>query len=266
MFWEELTSTELKDAIEETKGVCIFPFGVIEKHGSHLPLSTDMIIGRTLAAEAVKLESAVIFPYYFFGQIAEGRHTPGTISIKPELMYSLLENVFEEISRNGFHKILLFESHGGNCSFVDYFMLSTLYRKHNYTLYHTGISEWMTKEQTEEILHLTQRSDLGGHAGDMETAIVLAARDDLVHLDQVDKEGIPSLGRLDHLNGMNTPINWYADHPFHQQGDPFGATKEAGEKIIEYTAANLAKKIKAIKQDTAAPKLLNEFYVASEQL
>ncbi|MFR3404684.1 MAG: creatininase family protein [Blautia faecis] len=75
MYWDELTADHFAEAVQETK-VCVIPMGVVEKHGSHLPLGTDMIIGRTIAEMAAKIEPFVIFPYYCFGQINEARHVP----------------------------------------------------------------------------------------------------------------------------------------------------------------------------------------------
>ncbi|GAI48618.1 unnamed protein product, partial [marine sediment metagenome] len=40
--WEELTASDFRDAIAQSKGVCILPFGILEKHGPHLPLGTDL--------------------------------------------------------------------------------------------------------------------------------------------------------------------------------------------------------------------------------
>ena len=110
MLWEELTSKEFADACEKVKGTCIVPFGVYEKHGNHLPLGTDVMVARKIAREVAKIEPAVVFPDYYFGQIAEARHVPGTIFIAPELLYGLLENVCREISRNGLKKIILLNS------------------------------------------------------------------------------------------------------------------------------------------------------------
>lgn len=64
MYWEELTADDFAEAVKST-GVCVIPMGVVEKHGNHLPLGTDMIIGRTIAEMAARLEPFVIFPYYY---------------------------------------------------------------------------------------------------------------------------------------------------------------------------------------------------------
>src|SRR5271165_3531787 len=41
--WEELTAADFTRAIEQSKGTCILPIGILEKHGPHLPLGTDLL-------------------------------------------------------------------------------------------------------------------------------------------------------------------------------------------------------------------------------
>ena len=78
--WEELTGPDFVQAIHQSQGVCVLPFGIIEKHGPHLPLGTDLLDVRFAVTNAVKQEYAVVFPAYYFGQIFEARHQPGTWS------------------------------------------------------------------------------------------------------------------------------------------------------------------------------------------
>ncbi len=51
MNWENLTSKEFEQAVKDT-GVCIVAFGVVERHGDHLPLGTDFLNGHKLATLA----------------------------------------------------------------------------------------------------------------------------------------------------------------------------------------------------------------------
>ena len=76
--WEELTASDFRDAVAQSKGVCILPFGILEKHGPHLPLGTDLLNVRYASLHAVEQEFAVVFPEYYFGQIFEAKHEPGT--------------------------------------------------------------------------------------------------------------------------------------------------------------------------------------------
>ncbi|MBP2655654.1 MAG: Creatininase [Firmicutes bacterium] len=263
MLWEDLTADQFAQAAKDTGGTCIFPLGVIEKHGSHLPLGTDMMIGRKIAEEAVKSEPAVVFPYYYFGQINEARHTPGTIAIKPELEYALLDEVFKEIARNGFKKIVILSSHGGNAAFVDYFMQGSLYEQKDYVIYSIGFFNWLTEAQQAEIMEMLTLDQVLDHAGAIETSLIMSIRPELVHMEQVNPEGHKNLGRLNHLPGVAASISWYANFPTHQAGDPSAATSSVGDKLILYAANNVAKAIKAIKEDQAAQSLQDQFFTAS---
>ena len=69
--WEELTSPDFVKALTESGGICIIPIGIIEKHGPHLPLGTDLLDVREVCARAVQKEYAIVFPQFYFGQIFE---------------------------------------------------------------------------------------------------------------------------------------------------------------------------------------------------
>src|SRR5947209_7998843 len=111
MRWEELTGDQFLQSAEAAQGVCLLRLSCIERHAHHLPLGTDMYIGRDLCRRAAELEPAVIFPDIIFTQILEARHCPGTIAIDADLILRLLDNVCREIARNGFTKIIIVNAH-----------------------------------------------------------------------------------------------------------------------------------------------------------
>ena len=78
--WEELTGPDFIQAIAQAKGTCALPIGIIEKHGPQLPLGTDLLNVRKAVEDAAAQEYTVIFPPYYFGQIFEARHQPGTVA------------------------------------------------------------------------------------------------------------------------------------------------------------------------------------------
>ncbi len=134
MQWEELTAVDFARAARET-GVCLIALGVVEKHGEHLPLGTDFLNGHAIACLAAEKEPAVVFPPFYFGQIYEARCFPGTITIKPTLLIELLQGVLDEIGRNGFGKIILFNAHGGNDFLVPFLAQCALWDPKPYSLY-----------------------------------------------------------------------------------------------------------------------------------
>ena len=89
--WNELTAPDFVKAVELSDGICILPAGIIEKHGPHLPLSTDMILAREISSRAAGLEYALVFPEFYFGQIYEAKHQPGTMAYSTELVWMMLD-------------------------------------------------------------------------------------------------------------------------------------------------------------------------------
>jgi len=133
--WEELTAGDFRAAIAKSQGTCLLPFGILEKHGPHLPLGTDLLNVRYVAEHAALEEYAVVFPEYYAGQIFEAKHQPGTIAYSPELQLMLLQETTDEMARNGCRKVVIVNGHGGNEHLLPYFAQSQLYKPHDYVVY-----------------------------------------------------------------------------------------------------------------------------------
>jgi creatinine amidohydrolase len=265
MRWEELTGDQFPKAVETAQGVCLLPLSCIERHAHHLPLGTDMYIGRELCRRAAEIEPALIFPDFIFTQILEARHCPGTIAIEPDLILRLLDNVCQEIGRNGLQKIVLVNAHGGNGSLIHFFAQIQLASPRDYVVY---VAEPPLTAGDEAVINAQWQTTMDGHAGESETSAIQVIRPDLVHQDQLqaDGEGMP-LGRLKRLwdNGVYTGIWWYADHPTHYRGDGTPATGEKGDRLLAARARALAKVIRLIKEDQETKRLQDEFFTASVQ-
>ncbi len=124
--YEELTAPEFVQAAARAGGVCVVPIGILEKHGPHLPLGTDLINIRETVLRAAAREYCVVFPQYYFGQINEARHQPGTVAYSTDLIWKMLQETCDELARNGFTKIVLANGHGGNNAFLTFFCQSQL--------------------------------------------------------------------------------------------------------------------------------------------
>lgn len=260
--WEELTGEQFPRAVEQSEGVCMIALSVIERHGRHLPMGTDMLTGHELMTRVAKLEPAIIFPDYIFTQIPEARHAAGTISIDPDLMLRLLDNVCREIARNGMKKIVLVNCHGGNNSFLPFFTEWQLSQPRDYAVYLV-----QPISVTGKVENLPWEPDAAGHAGAGETSIILKARPELVDMQSIPTfdEG-KALQRLQALKdvGVRTGIWWYADYPTHYSGNASPATAEAGDLLLDAMAQHVARALRVIKADTETPRLLKEFYAASQ--
>ena len=260
MRWEEITGDLFEEAVQKAEGVCLLPLSCIERHGHHIPLATDMYIGRELCNRAAALEPAIVFPDYIYTQILEARHYPGCIGIDPELTIRLLENTCREIARNGLKKIVIVNAHGGNDHLIHYFAQIQLASPRDYVVY---VTERGVNPEDEAAVRELWETTVDGHAGEQETSAILAIRPDLVKLDAMpsDGEGLP-LGRLQNLRDLSidTGVWWYADYPSHYCGDGIPATAEKGNAWLDARARALARSVRAIKDDTETKRLQDEFF------
>jgi creatinine amidohydrolase len=256
--WDELVASDFPKALEKSSKTCILPIGILEKHGPHSPIGTDLIHVREWAAHAVKSEYAVVFPDYFYGQINEARHQPGTFALPSHLIYELLEATCDEIARNGFDKIVILNGHGGNPEFLHFFMQSLLNKRHNYAVYLYEPEK--DTEFTNEFRKM-HKSDISGdeHAGESETSTLLYYRPDLMRMDRATNESGADQKRSSTPN-LYTPIWWYSSFPNHYAGEGAKATTEFGKFITDHEIASFIKALKLVKADTKTLQLQNEFY------
>lgn len=255
--WEELTGADFVQAIQKAQGTCLLPFGILEKHGPHLPLGTDLINVRYASLHGAEQEYAVVFPEYFFGQIFEAKHEPGTVAYSARLQMDMLQETTDEMARNGCKKIIIVNGHGGNTSLLPFFAQSQLATPHDYVVY-----VYRPSQNAPGRPPLADKVD--AHAGQSETAHTMITRPDLVHLDRATSESGADLKRLDLPAGIYTGIWWYAKFPEHYAGEGAAANKELGEFDMKHWSDSIALAIRAVKADQNSLKLQNEFFEKSK--
>jgi len=257
MKWEELTADQFRQAVIDSQGVCLLPLGVIEKHGPHLPLGTDLLAAREISLRAAALEPAVVFPEYYLTQILEAKHQPGTIAIGARLMMELLETVCAEIARNGLRKILIYNGHGGNENLLRFFIRVQLESSRDYVIY---LATPRPDPEFEQKVKAIRQTEFDHHAGEFETSWMMAIRPDLVKLKEASKESGARQGRLDQLGDAHTAMGWYSNFPNHYAGDGQPATADKGKMMIEHAVTSLVEVIREVKADQVTGELQREFF------
>lgn len=252
--WEELTAADFRDAIGQSKGVCILPFGILEKHGPHLPLGTDLLNVRYASLHAVEQEFAVVYPEYYFGQIFEAKHEPGTIAYSRELQLKLLQETADEMARNGCKRILIVNGHGGNESLIPYFAQSQLEKPHDYVVYA------LMGERSRPGGPAKKSTGIDYHAGENETSNTMVSHPDLVHIDRANQESGADQAHIKLPADIYTGIWWYGRFPDHYSGDGSVARPELGKWNLDGWVASIVEALRAIKADDNSLKLQNEFY------
>ena len=255
--WEELTAEDFQAGLKRSGGTCLLPFGIIEKHGPQLPLGTDLLNVRYVSEHAAEEEYAVMFPPYFYGQIFEAKHQPGTLAYSAKMQLELLQETTDEMARNGCKKILIVNGHGGNNHLLPFFAQAQLAAPHDYVVYVLAGGSY------DKTGRPALRTKVDAHAGESETSHTMVSRPDLVHVDRAGRESGADLNRLDLPNGVYTGIWWYAKFPNHYAGDGAPANMELGTFDMKAWTAEVVNAIRAIKADQRSLALQREFFEES---
>jgi creatinine amidohydrolase len=250
--WEELTGPDFVKAIQQAQGTCILPIGILEKHGPHMPIGSDLLNARYVALHAAE-QYAVVFPEYYFGQIAEARQEPGTVSYSRELQLALLQATTDEMGRNGCKKILVVNGHGGNNHLLPYFAQTQLEKPHDYVVY-------IFDQRVPATGGPAKKTTIDQHAGESETSKMLIVRPDLVHMDRAKSESGDDQHHVNLPDGVYTGIWWYAKFPDHYAGDGSVANRELGDYQVKWWVDAVSKVLMTIKADNDSLRLQKEFF------
>lgn len=262
MRWNEMTAREIVEARDKCGGVCILPMGCIERHGSHLPVGIDYMKAWHFSDMAAQLEPVMVFPGWYFGSLSEASFAPGTIVFPLDLCVECLEAVCSEIARNGYKKILLLNSHGGNPPMINYFMQRFCEKDRDYMVYYPSAS-YIGKRGQAAMKKLADETGVtNGHGGGYETAVSRYLFPQCVNEEMMlPKELSVAEKRLGAVEeaGLKVPIWWFAAHPHHYGGYGMEATAEYGKEICEAFAADIADYVRVIKADNTTLGIFKEF-------
>lgn len=255
--YEELSSPDFVQAVARSGGTCLVPLGILEKHGPHLPLGTDLIDCREVSLRAAAEDYAVVFPPFFVGQIFEAKHQPGTIAYGSRMMLDILQETCDELARNGFKKIVLVNGHGGNDAFLHFFCQSQLETRRDYVVYLFEPSE---DEAAKAKLDKMRKTTVDGHAGEEETSVMLAHHPGLVRIDRAGAESGEDQKRQAGLKNAYTGIWWYAGQPNHYRGDGSAGNAAFGQALFEAETAALVEMVRSVKKDAVTAELQKKFF------
>jgi creatinine amidohydrolase len=259
MKWEEMTPKQLAAAAQATGGVCLIPLGCFERHGNHMPVGVDILTAREIVLRAVAIEPAVVFPFLPFGAIEGAKYLTGSIALSTELLIRLLFEIFGEVSRNGFKKVVIANHHGGNNGLLSHIMLQAAHAQPcDYTLYlmdKMGMCG-MTREELAGVKERFRTRGCTNHGGEIETSLCMAILPGVIDLKNADGEQTGCRGMTEKLrqSGVHA-YAWFGDYPGNYTENPYEASQAEGEYLLDLFARRAAVSIRAIKEDQDAPKL-----------
>jgi len=235
--WEELTMPEFEAARDQMQTV-ILPVGSIEEHGPHLPLGTDAMHAIEVAHRAARLRPVIVAPPVFYGVCRSTREHPGTVSLSGDTLRALIRDLGREFHRQGLRRLIFLSGHAGGthmCALVEA----------GETLLEEFADLRLAVVNILDLLRevLAARPDLiktkgDSHAGEVETAVMLAAHPELVKGSAAAEW--PSFPKYELVRDKRR--YW----PGGVWGDPAAAGAAQGEEILAAEALRLAQLIDAL--------------------
>lgn len=249
----EMTVKEIRKYLETNKTI-IVPYGVVEQHGYHLPLSMDIHNAEVPAYVLAEKIGCIVAPplNYCFS----GGQLPGTINVRPTTFCAMMCDIVESLAAQGFENILIYPGHGGSESLAQ---LKEALR----------ILKWLNKSLEQTMIMILRRGDhwqrkpepcmTGGdfHAGDSETSLMLAYRPHLVQMDQLELDEKELAERMRHdqdayqlcttLSGQPQEIPTTRQRPEIKvgvMGYPELATAQRGIENVENAITPMAEMVK----------------------
>jgi creatinine amidohydrolase len=249
-FFPYLTWTDIQAMPDQENVVIIQPVGAIEQHGPHLPIIVDAAIGIAVLGKALsKLEPnvpAYALPMLYYGKSNEHWHFPGTITLSAETLLNTLMEVAASVYRAGFRKLVFMNSHGGQPEVIQIAARDLHVKYEDFKVF--PLFTWRVPHIARELI-TAKELDLGIHAGDAETSLLLSILPEHVKMERAIAEYPPGLPEdsLLSLEGK-LPFAW-TTRDLSQSGvigDPTTATKEKGDRLLESVAEGWVQVIKDI--------------------
>ena len=257
--WADLCHTDFA-ALDPARTVALLPVAAIEQHGPHLPLSVDTDLTEgVLAAAAPHLAAdwpVYVLPTQAVGYSSEHQHFAGTLTLEPETVLRLWLELGQSVARAGVRKLLLFNGHGGHHGLLEV-AARELRGRCNLLVY--GASWYnlplLDAQGQDLLLRLSpEERRFGIHAGQLETALMLALRPQLVRMEQARHFRSSSEERAQRWpilgNGRSAKLGWQMQdyHPEGAVGNAAAADAALGHELLQAAGRSLAELLRELCQ------------------
>lgn len=249
-FFPYLTWTTIQAMPNKENTVLIQPIGAIEQHGPHLPLIVDAAISTAVVGKALdqlgEEVPAYALPTLYYGKSNEHWHFPGTVTLSAQTLINLLMEVGESLYRSGFRKLVFVNGHGGQPQILEIVARDLHQKYEDFSVFPCFV--WNVPNLALELL-TPQEAELGIHAGDAETSLLLSLLPDQVRMQDAIAEYPAALPQNSLLSMEGRlPFAWTTRDLSRSGviGDPLPATAEKGDRILDSLATGWVQAIQDI--------------------
>lgn len=264
MRYEKLKWPEIREAAAQDKFI-IIPAGMIEDHGPHLPVDTDLVIACAIcerAAEKMKGE-ALLAPPLTHGYSPHHMDFPGPVTIAWDTYIKHTVDVLQSFIHHGFRYILVVNGHGSNAPNLDLATrLAIVANDHA----RVAVVSWWQLSTVAGLFSEIRESAVTSHACEAETSMYLAIDPDMVEMDKAPKDltlpwsdhfwtDLMGSPQRPHKNRVAMTEYWSQMTRTGVVGDATVATADKGRRLLEAASDELCEVLREIKTRPVRPRV-----------
>jgi len=246
-FWADLSTRDFA-SLDMARAIAVLPVAATEQHGPHLPLSVDTDLANGVVAAALPHIAAdlpvLLLPTQAVGLSPEHQAYPGTLTLSAHTVISLWTELGASVARAGVKKLVLLNSHGGQVGVMD-IVARDLRARLGMLVYSVNWFNLPLGAQVEGQFSAEEHR-FGIHAGQIETAMMLALRPERVQMAQAQNFASASQQRAAAFpilgNGRSAKLGWQMQdyNPAGAVGNAAAATAEQGRTVLDAAGRALA--------------------------
>ncbi len=265
--WSDLSTADFA-SLDKARAIAVLPVAATEQHGPHLPLSVDTdIVNGVIAAALPHITPhlpALFLPTQAVGFSPEHTRFPGTLTLKAETVLRVWTEIGECVAASGVKKLVLFNAHGGQVGAMDLVARDLRARLGMLVYSVSWFNLPLTDAQGQDVntLFSAEEHRFGVHAGEIETALMLALSPARVHMDQAGYFRSSSQDRAQQFpilgNGRSAKLGWMMQdyNASGAVGNAGAASADKGRAVLDAAGRALAHLLGEI--DRLPPDTLTE--------
>jgi creatinine amidohydrolase len=260
-------------ALDKSRIIAVLPLGATEQHGPHLPLGVDTVLVDGVVAACLPHVPAdlptLFLPTQAVGLSHEHAAFAGTLTLRPETAIRLWTDIAEGVHASGVNKLVLFNAHGGHVGLMDVVARDLRARLGMLVYSVSWFNLPLNDDQGADVnaRFSAHEHRFGIHAGEVETAMMLALQPERVRMDAAqhfDSTAHVRAQQFDILgNGRSAKLAWQMQdyNPWGAAGHAAAATADNGHALVQAAGRALARLLQEMDQlpadtlraDTAYP-------------